>query len=272
MRPRIDKNTVLRYLGYSGQEIDDNLMSHIDLLISKCEAAEGAKSVARYYDIVENSGDEVLLKDCTLKLQGRDISRHLRGCVGCVLFACTLGVKVNSEITKLNAKSVLDGVIYNAAASDLIERAADIAQAKLCDSFKEHGMLLGRRYSPGYGDFPIEIQGALLAELMAAKKIGLFVTRAGMLTPTKSITAVMGVSRLDVGALDVGGDGGAGASDVTEDDSAGGAVDGADSGAGGAVDGADSGAFPENDARASFCKSCVASKDCMFLENGSFCN
>lgn len=272
MRPRIDKNTVLRYLGYSGQEIDDNLMSQIDLLISKCEAAEGAKSVARYYDIVENSGDEVLLKDCTLKLQGRDISRHLRGCVGCVLFACTLGVKVNSEITKLNAKSVLDGVIYNAAASDLIERAADIAQAKLCDSFKEHGMLLGRRYSPGYGDFPIEIQGALLAELMAAKKIGLFVTRAGMLTPTKSITAVMGVSRLDVGALDVGGDGGAGASDVTEDDSAGGAVDGADSGAGGAVDGADSGAFPENDARASFCKSCVASKDCMFLENGSFCN
>ena len=246
MRPKIDKNTVLRYLGYSGQAIDDNLMSQIDSLILQCEDSEDAKSVARYYEMSENTGDLVLLKDCSLELKGQDISRHLKGSVGCILLACTLGTRVNTNIAKLNARSVLDGVIYNAAASDLIERATNVAHKKLGDDFKEQGLFLGRRYSPGYGDFPIDCQGALLCELMASKKIGLFVTRAGMLTPTKSITAVIGVKEGDACGA-VGAEGGAGVARNSHYK-------------------ADASVLRNS------CKSCAASKSCTFLKNGSFCN
>ena len=272
MRPRIDKNTVLRYLGYSGQAIDDNLMSRIDSLIHQCEDNEDAKSVARYFDITKNTGDLVLLKDSSLELKGKDVSRHLTGCVGCILFACTLGTQVNTNITTLNAMSVLDGVIYNAAASDLIDQASNVEHKRLSDDFRAQGLILGRRYSPGYGDFPIDCQGALLRELMASKKIGLFVTRAGMLAPTKSITAVIGVRKGNaLGSVGAGVEGDARGA-------VGAGVEGEVRGAVGAgVE--DDATVPRNShdkagvsVERSSCKSCAANKSCTFLKNGNFCN
>lgn len=47
---------------------------------------------------------------------------------------------------------------------------------------------------PGYGDFPISCQRALLRALEAPKRIGLTATETMMLTPTKSVTALVGLS------------------------------------------------------------------------------
>ena len=48
------------------------------------------------------------------------------------------------------------------------------------------------RYSPGYGDYPLECQDELIRLLDGARKIGLNVSRSHLLIPRKSITAVMG--------------------------------------------------------------------------------
>ena len=50
------------------------------------------------------------------------------------------------------------------------------------------------RFSPGYGDLPIEIQGEFLQVLDAPKRIGLYATANNILTPRKSVTAVIGLS------------------------------------------------------------------------------
>ena len=56
------------------------------------------------------------------------------------------------------------------------------------------GLTLRPRFSPGYGDFPISCQRALLRALEAPKRIGLTATETMMLTPTKSVTALVGLS------------------------------------------------------------------------------
>ena len=58
----------------------------------------------------------------------------------------------------------------------------------------EKGLYLRPRFSPGYGDFSIFHQKELLQMTDASKQIGLTMTDGYMLTPSKSITAVIGIS------------------------------------------------------------------------------
>ena len=50
------------------------------------------------------------------------------------------------------------------------------------------------RFSPGYGDFPMESSKDLVGLLDAGRRIGLTVSQSGILIPRKSVTAVLGVS------------------------------------------------------------------------------
>ena len=49
------------------------------------------------------------------------------------------------------------------------------------------------RFSPGYGDVPLEVSQEIIEVLNADKYIGLSITRSGMMSPVKSITAFAGV-------------------------------------------------------------------------------
>lgn len=51
------------------------------------------------------------------------------------------------------------------------------------------------RFSPGYGDFPLECQQGIAAALELSKRIGVMLTDRLMMTPSKSVTAVMGLSQ-----------------------------------------------------------------------------
>ena len=54
--------------------------------------------------------------------------------------------------------------------------------------------LLKAQVQPGVGDFSIHHQKALLQRLEAPKRIGLTMTDGYMLTPSKSVTALAGIS------------------------------------------------------------------------------
>lgn len=56
------------------------------------------------------------------------------------------------------------------------------------------GLYLKPRFSPGYGDWQLEDQQKILQLLNCEKKIGLTLTDGYMLTPVKSVTAVIGLS------------------------------------------------------------------------------
>ena len=82
-------------------------------------------------------------------------------------------------------------LVLDALASAMTEEFCDSAEnemkAKLPGNFTW-------RFSPGYGDYPIELQPDMIRFLNADKLIGLTATESNILIPRKSVTAVIGVS------------------------------------------------------------------------------
>ena len=65
---------------------------------------------------------------------------------------------------------------------------------RLRAELEEEHLYLRPRFSPGYGDFDICYQEPVVRMLNCAKTIGLTLTDSFMMTPTKSVTAVIGIS------------------------------------------------------------------------------
>lgn len=129
-------------------------------------------------------------------LTGRDIRNHLSGCTDCVLLAATLGAQADSLIRRAQVINMEQALWLDAAASAAIEEVCDAAQRQIAEQL---GKSLTHRFSCGYGDLPLSIQPQLCTLLDSAKSIGLSVSRSSMLTPIKSVTAILGI--LPAGAV-----------------------------------------------------------------------
>ena len=83
-------------------------------------------------------------------------------------------------------------VVLDSMASVAIEQVCRKVDALIAESLPEK--FLTFRYSPGYGDYPIELQKTFLTLLDAPRKIGLSVSESCLLIPAKSVTAIAGIS------------------------------------------------------------------------------
>ena len=132
-------------------------------------------------------------------LKGEDIFRHLEGCSEALLLAVTVGPGVDGQIRRAGVGDIAAGVASDAIGSVLAEQAADAAEAELRQWAAEQDKYLTGRFSPGYGDWPIGVQplvaGALgTGALDTARRAGLCVTENDLMTPRKSVTALLGLS------------------------------------------------------------------------------
>ena len=87
-------------------------------------------------------------------------------------------------------------VVLQACAAAMLEEYCDACQREIAKQQEKEGWYLRPRFSPGYGDFDIQYQKPLMQMLDCAKTIGLTMTDSFMMTPTKSVTAVIGMSRI----------------------------------------------------------------------------
>ena len=134
----------------------------------------------------------------------QSLRSHLEGCDEVYLLAATLGIGVDRLLERLSVTDVSLAVMVQACAAALLESRCDDYQREIAAEVSAEGLFLRPRFSPGYGDFPLDAQPVLLNALDAGKHIGLTVTQAHMLVPTKSVTAVIGLSR-HAGSCHTGG-------------------------------------------------------------------
>ena len=127
-------------------------------------------------------------------LQGEDVQKHLESCPQALLLAVTLGPGVDAQIRRAGVGDIAASVASDALGSALAEQAADAAEAELRQWAAQEGKYLTGRYSPGYGDWPITVQPRVAAALDTARRAGLCVTDTNLMTPRKSVTALLGVS------------------------------------------------------------------------------
>ncbi len=117
-----------------------------------------------------------------------DLTRNLSDCSEAFLFAVTLGAGVDRLLLRLSHTSPAKHFLYDGLASALAEAACDRAE----EAF-EKGIPCRPRFSPGYGDLPLSFQPALLAALDAGKLAGITLNRSLLMSPMKSITAIVGI-------------------------------------------------------------------------------
>jgi len=182
----IDKKEVLRYLGYKGIS-DEKTDVLVDLCIKEICLSAFPKTIYAIFDI-----DGENLKNTVLTLRGNDIKYHLSGCSKCVLMAATLGADVERKIAQAQICDMAKALVLDACATAAIESVCD----NICTQIETEiaPLKLTNRYSPGYGDFPLEMQRDLLSVLDAPRKIGLALTPENIMIPRKSVTAVMGIT------------------------------------------------------------------------------
>ena len=161
------------------KELDEK----INQAISICEKLVQPRSVVKRFKVDKETKSIV---GTTLKLPGEDIWKHIEGCSEIYLLCGTIGFNVEKEIAKNFVKDKTLAIILDAAATSAIESYLDDIEKTLDGK-------LTTRYSCGYGDLNIEIQKEICAVLDTFRKIGVYVNEAYMLSPQKSVTAIIGV-------------------------------------------------------------------------------
>ena len=199
----VDRAEVLRYMGYAGQVLTEELDTRIDEVVARCLAVARPAGV---WEVFEVAGREptgagvpaVQLAGTSLQLEGESIQKHLVGAVAVGVMAVTVGMGVERELRRLSLTDAIARVIFDAAGTTAVERAADACEASVVAAAHERGLYTNFRFSPGYGDMPLAQSGQICEVLNAGRSIGLTVSQSGILMPRKSVTAVLGISRTQV--------------------------------------------------------------------------
>ena len=181
-----NRKEALRYLG--AKQNDEQAGVLVDLVYLKLRNEVQARSVLRKHSITVDS-DGVTL-DCGVRFTSRDLAAHLKGCEEALLLGATLGSRVDVAIRRLALGSVAEGAAAQAVAAALIESYCDSVQAQADTG----GLAQRPRFSPGYGDWDLAEQKLLFPVLDCAKRIGLTLTDGLMMAPSKSVTAIIGLS------------------------------------------------------------------------------
>lgn len=187
----INKSEILRYLGYGKNLADENVMNIIDVCIYELMNASSMRSVHGIFDISINCNT---IDFGGFKVESSNLSKNLYGCSQAILFAATLGSKTDFILNKCSKTDMGKAVIMEACAVEIIEKYCDECQQNIELDMSENHIYLRPRFSPGYGDFNINYQKDMMSMLDLPRKAGITLTDGYMLAPSKSVTAVIGLS------------------------------------------------------------------------------
>lgn len=179
----------LRYLGFGGAEPDEATLALIRRAGEELSAAARERITFLEFPMERTESG---IQAGGVRFQSEKLSAHLSECERCVVLCATLGIGVDRLIARASAREMGYAAVLNAAASAWIEEFLDDWQAEFA---KAHpGYCTASRFSPGYGDWDIGCQKELL-NLLSAWRIGVTATESCMLTPVKSVTAILGLKR-----------------------------------------------------------------------------
>lgn len=188
----IDRKETIRYLGYGANEADEAVLALIGECERELEETAQCRSLMREFPLV--LGADGSIDGGCFRTVSRNLSRNLGGCKSVLVMAATLGSGVDRLLARYGKLHVAKAVVMQAAAAAMIEAYCNELCLGWKKQYEEKGLYLRPRFSPGYGDFPLACQRDILGGLEAAKRIGITLTDSFLMQPSKSVTAVIGVS------------------------------------------------------------------------------
>ena len=190
--PQIDKTEALRSAGVRGAAPE------ISALLDECitEATEhlSYKLCYAYHPISRDGGrlDLGFAEVCSDRLYA-----HLDGCHGVILLAATIGVAFDRLILKQSKTSPTKALLLDGLGTERIEALCDLFCREEAEARAKSNETLTSRFSAGYGDLPLELQKSFFAALDCEKSIGLTLNDSLLMSPQKSVTAIIGIKKVE---------------------------------------------------------------------------
>lgn len=184
--PPICEKEILRYAGVGNPDSSVNQLVESALL----EASPKLCYKVCYMEFpLSISGN--LCDFGEFRVESNSLSKALDGCRNAVIFAATVGIELDRLIMKYSKLSPSKALMLQAIGTERIEALCDVF---VKDFEEERGTRLTPRFSPGYGDLSLSLQKEIFGRLGCEKRIGLTLNSSLLMSPTKSVTAIAGVT------------------------------------------------------------------------------
>lgn len=194
IRPdKININEALRYMGCDPASADEVLTEKVKKCADELLKVIRPTYVYKIFDI-EETDEGIAVSGTGLVMTGNSIKQHLKGCYAIAAMAVTLSAHADRYIRMAEVSDMAQALIADSLCTAAAEQVCDAAESEIRAALPE-GTYMTWRFSPGYGDLPLEIQPHFLRILNTEKLIGLTANESLIMLPRKSVTAIIGLSK-----------------------------------------------------------------------------
>ena len=179
---------ILRYAGYPGtvQDVDTEVQNLLRQVVDELKDSFTYKVCYRRVPITWNEG----MPELPFSQKSKDLAKCLKGSKAIIVFAATIGIGIDRLIAKYQRVSPAKALLMQAYGAERVEVLCDV----FCNEKKEQataeGLQCTPRFSPGYGDLPLDVQKELFQLLDCSRQIGISLGDSLLMTPSKSVPAI----------------------------------------------------------------------------------
>ena len=184
--PPILEKEILRYAGI--READFEMLNLIKSCINE---ARGILSYKICYCETGVSINKAVCDFDYFSIESKSLAKNLEGCSSAVIFAATLGIGLDRLITKYSRISPSRALLLQAIGAERVEALCNA----FCSDIAAAGKSIRNRFSVGYGDAPLDAQKDIFRVLDPTRYIGITLGDSMLMSPTKSVTAFIGIEK-----------------------------------------------------------------------------
>lgn len=191
MLSEIPYRAIVQRLGYPNESIVlPEQKNQIESLIQTALKNWEPKAIVRDDPVIRMTQETIVCQ--SIIISSKDAALKLKDSSFVSFIAVTAGPKIleiKNNLMKSNQMS--DAVVLDAVLSEMTDALADEVQKQIQREAGLKGYRLSFRYSPGYGDLPLDFQKHLM-KFLEAWKIGISLSPSFLMVPEKSVSAMIG--------------------------------------------------------------------------------
>ena len=187
--PEWDRREIMRYARIRGA--DDSYAELIDACIREAEPVLSYRVCYTILDI-RRQNDRMTFGNITT--DSKTIKTAVKDSSQALLFAATIGTPFDRLLQRYSMLSPGKALILQAIGAERVESLCDAFCEQMNTELASSQKRLTRRVSPGYGDISLEMQRELFIMLDCPRKIGLTLDESLLMSPSKSVTAICGIT------------------------------------------------------------------------------
>ena len=174
---------------FKAKSTTSKVLEKLESALSSTKPLLEPKACYKDYNNLKTTETSTTLSDFTI--QSKNIANLLKNSSRATLFATTIGPKLGSKINQLSGDDILSASLFDLIGSTAVEKLTSQVNHLITTRAATENHTTTPRFSCGYGDWQITDQPKIL-DALAASDIGISANQSCMMSPEKSVTAILG--------------------------------------------------------------------------------